>query len=295
MAAAQPRLLSLAAVAGAATAWGLWSLFLRPARLPSATAGALIFLVMGASALPWALRAPAIVWTRRERALLAAYALFDAANLFTFVAAIQHTTVAIAVLTHYLAPVLVAVLAPWIDRRHTPGAIPAAVVALAGLALVLEPWRSNDGALVGGALGAASALGYAGNVFVSRRLGASIGPARAIAYHSFGAALLTAPLALATAGALPVDGVALVAAGAVTLGAGAGVAFVWGARAISSTTAATLCYLEPLVAVAVGALVFHEPMGRFAWLGAGLVLASGVYVARVGPRPTADAMPATAA
>ncbi|HVV81962.1 MAG TPA: DMT family transporter [Kofleriaceae bacterium] len=271
---------ALAAVAGAAAAWGGWSLFLRPAGLPSATGGALIFLAMGLTALPLALRGGPVRWDRRALALLAGNALFDATNLYCFIAAMAHTTVAIAVLTHYLAPVLVAVLAPWIDRRRTPGAIPAALVAIGGLALVLEPWHGNHGALVGGALGAASAVAYAGNVFTVRRLSTAIGAARAVSYHSFGAAALMLPFALAAGGPLTPGSVALVALGGVTLGALGGIAFVWGVARVASATAAMLTYLEPLVAVAIGALVWREPMGRFAALGAALVLASGVHVAR---------------
>ena len=287
-AAAQARTLrALLAVAGAAAAWGLWSLFSRPAGLPAATAGAIVFVVMGLTTLPGALRAPAVTWDRRTVLLLAGNSALDAANLFAFFAALQHTTVAIAVLTHYLAPVLVAVLAPWIDRRRTPGAIPAALVAIGGLTLVLEPWHGERGALIGGALGAASAFAYAGNVFVVRRLSTAVGAYRAISYHSFGAAALMAPFALAGGGDLSAGGLALLALGAIVLGAYAGLAFVWGVTQIASATAAMLTYLEPLVAVAVGALVWHEPMGEHAALGAALVLASGIYTARAGARAAA--------
>ncbi len=275
---------ALIAVAGAAMSWGAWSLFLRPAELPSATAGAIVFLVMGLAALPAALRAPAIVWTRRTRSLLAANSALDAVNLLAFFAAMQHTTVAIAVLTHYLQPVLVAVTAPWIDRRRTPGAIPAAVLAIGGLTLVFEPWRSSDAALLGGALGALSAVANTGNLFVIKRLASTIGPGRTISYHSLGSAVLMAPFAL-VAGCHPsVGGVAWLAIGAITIGAIAGIVFTWGVATIASATAAMLTYLEPLVAVGLGALVWHEPMGRFTAVGAAIVLASGLYVARAGAR-----------
>ncbi len=279
--------LALAAVAGAAASWGAWSLFLRPAELPAATAGAIVFVVMGVAALPAALRAKAIAWDRRRRALLAANAALDAANLLTFFAAMQHTTVAIAVLTHYLAPVLVAVAAPWVDRRRTPGAFGAALLAVAGLTLVLEPWHTDGGALLGGALGLASAFAYAGNVFVVRRLSTAIGPARTISYHSLGAAALMLPFALVAGGDPSLGGTAWLALGAITIGAATGAIFVWGVAHVPSATAALLCYLEPLVAVAIGALIWHEPMGRFAAIGAALVLASGLYVARTSARAPA--------
>ena len=275
---------ALIAVAGAAASWGAWSLFMRPAELPPATASLIVFVVMGLFLLPSSLRAAPVVWDRRTRVLLAAYALLDAANLLAFFAAMQTTTVAIAVLTHYLAPVLVAVSAPWIDRRRTPGAVPAALIAIGGLVLVLEPWHTADAALLGGALGAASAVAYAGNIFVSRRVGAAIGPARAMSYHSLGSALIMIPFALAAGGELDGGGVAWLAIGAITIGALGGLAFVWGVTAIASATAAMLTYLEPLVAVAIGALIWHEPMGRYAAIGAALVLASGLHVARAGNR-----------
>lgn len=280
-----PRPLAAFAVGAAAASWGLWSLFLRPAALPAATAGMIVFVVMGVAALPTAWLAPPITWTRRDRGLLAANAALDAGNLLAFFAAMERTTVAIAVLTHYLTPVLVALSAPWIDRRRVAGAVPAALVAVGGLALVLEPWRGG-GAPVGAILGALSAVAYTGNVFVVRRLGGSIGAARTISYHSLGAALLMLPFALAAGGSTSAGGLTWLVLGAITIGALSGAAFVWGLGVIGSAAAAMLTYLEPLVAVAVGALVWGEPLGRFAVIGGALVLASGAYVAWAGSRNT---------
>lgn len=277
------RALAAIAVGVAASSWGLWSLFLRPAALPAATAGALMFAVMGVAAFPAAWRAAPVVWTRRERALLAANAILDAANVLAFFAAMDHTTVAIAVLTHYLAPLLVALSAPWIDRQRVPGAVPAALAAAGGLVLVLEPWRGG-GAPLGAILGAASAIGYAGNVFVVRRLSVAIGAARAISYHSLGAAVVMLPFALAAGGTPATAGIAWLVLGAIVLGAIGGAAFVWGLGVIGSAPASILTYGEPLVAVAVGALVWDEPLGRHAAAGGALVLASGAYVAWAGSR-----------
>ena len=275
--------LAAIAVGAAAASWGAWSLFLRPVGLPSATAGMIVFAVMGVVALPSAWQAAPIVWTRRTRGLLAINAALDAVNLLTFFAAMEHTTVAIAVVTHYLTPVLVALLAPWLDRQRVPGAVPAALVAVGGLALILEPWRGG-GAPLGAILGAISAVAYAGNVFVVRRLSRAIGAARAISYHSFGAALLMLPFAVVAGGDATVEGLAWLVLGAIVLGAIAGAGFVWGVGVIGSAPAAMLTYAEPLVAVAIGALVWQEPLGRFAIAGGVLVLVSGGYVASGGSR-----------
>ena len=268
-----------ATVAVAAASWGTWSVFLRPAELPAATAGTLVMVVMALAMLPAIRRAPAPRWDRTTALLLFGNAAFDALNVLTFFGAIQTTTVAVAVLTHYLAPVLVALAAPRIDGYRVRGAVPASVVAVAGLALVLEPWRGG-GAPLGAILGAISAVAYTGNVFVVRRLGQRIGVARAVSFHAAGAAVLMAPFAIAAGGDPTLGGVAWLTIGAILTGALAGAAFVWGLGITGAARAAMLAYLEPLVAVAVGALVWHEPLGRFALVGGALVIASGVYVAR---------------
>jgi drug/metabolite transporter, DME family len=269
------------AVGAAAASWGLWSLFLRPAELPSATAGTIVFAVMAVVAAPRAWRSPAVSWTRSTVMLLIANAALDAANLLAFFGAMQRTSVAIAVLTHYLAPLVIALSAPWIDRQRVPGAVPAAIVAVAGLTLVLEPWAGH-GAPLGAIFGALSAFAYAGNVFVVRRLGLRIGAARVISYHSALAALLMLPFAVAAGGRVSIGSAAGLALGAITIGAIAGAAFVWGVGIIGSARAAMLTYLEPLVAVAIGAAWWREPIGHYALLGAVLVIASGIYVARAG-------------
>lgn len=275
-------LAGVVAVAGAAALWGLWSLFLRPAALPSATFGALVFVVMGLTALPVALASAPATWSRRAILLLLANGVLDAVNVLTYFAALQETTVAVAVLTHYLAPVLVAVLAPLIERERVPGAIAGALVSCLGLALVLEPWRGSAD-LTGAALGTASALAYCGNVFVVRRLAPMIGAARTISYHAFIGAVFMAPFAIA-AGVVPgPTSLSWAAGGAVVLGAAAGVAYVRGLAIIGSSRAAMLTYAEPVVAVVVGAVAWHEPIGHFAIVGIALIVAAGAWVAR--PRP----------
>lgn len=267
------------AVVAAASSWGLWSLFVRPAGLPAMTFALVVFLVMGVVTLPAVAMEPAPMWSRRAYALLVMNGLFDAANVLTFFAAMQETTVAVAVLTHYLAPVLVAVLAPYVDREHVRGAIPGAIIACAGLALVLEPWHGQVN-LVGAALGTASAFAYAGNVFTVRRLAPLIGVSRVISYHSFIAALVVAPFAI-DAGVVPGAGaLAWSIGGACVLGAAAGVLFVRGLTVIGPSRAAMLAYAEPVVAVVVGAVAWGEPLGALALVGVALIVGSGVYVAK---------------
>lgn len=273
-------------VAVAAASWGTWSLFLRPTHLPATVTTPIVFLVMGVVTLPAALRAPRVAWDRATLGLVGANAAFNALNVVAFFAAMQYTTVAVAVLTHYLAPILIALAAPRIDGVVARGARPAAAVALAGLIVILEPWHAPaEGAVLGAALGAASAACYAGNVFTVRRIAARIGATRALCYHALLGGIALAPLAAGHLGELTPGRLGLLAAAAATLGAASGVVFSLGLLRIGSARAAVLTFLEPLVAVAVGAVVWREPLHPAAALGGMLVLGAGLEVARTARQP----------
>jgi drug/metabolite transporter (DMT)-like permease len=278
---ARSRLTGVALVAIAALSWGTWSLYLRPTHLPATVTAPILFLVMGLVTLPLALRGAPTRWDRITIGLVVANAAFDAVNVLTFFGALAHTTVAIAVLTHYLAPILIALVASRLEGVVTRGAGPAAAVALTGLVIILEPWRApSDGAIVGALLGAASAVCYAGNVFTVRRLAARIGVARALSYHSLLAAAVLAPLAVSGLGDLTAQHLALLVCGSVTNGAFAGLVFALGLLRIGSARAAILTFIDPIVAVALGALVWGEPLHPIAMLGAALVVGAGIEVAR---------------
>lgn len=265
----------------AAASWGTWSLFLRPTGLPPSVTSPILFLVMGLVALPFALRAPKVTWTRRAVCLILANTAFDVLNILTFFAAIDVTTVAIAVLSHYVAPILIALAAPRIDKVPSKGVVPAALVALAGLVIILEPWATPaKGAALGAALGVISAVCYAGNMFVVRRLAIEVGPTKAMSYHSLiGAAILAPLLFTHDVSSIAPEDVGLLVAGAATIGAGSGVIFAIGVARIGSERAAVLTFAEPLVAVCVGVLAWSEPLRPLAAIGGALVLGAGIHVA----------------
>lgn len=271
----------------AAASWGTWSLFLRPTGLSSTVTSPLLFVTMGLVTLPFALRAPRVRWTRSTVGLLLANTACDALNVLTYFQALRYTTVAVAVLTHYSAPILVALSAPIFDRDGAAprGVLPAAVVALLGLLIVLEPWRAPvDGAVLGGLLGLASAVCYAGNVFAVRKLAPRIGATRALSYHSLIAALLLAPFIASHLDDISARAVGLLVAGGVTIGAVSGIVYANGLMRTGSARGAVLAYAEPLVAVVVGALVWGESLHPLAAFGGLLVVGAGITVARGGPR-----------
>ncbi|MCB9614053.1 MAG: EamA family transporter [Sandaracinus sp.] len=280
------RWLGTALILAAASSWGTWSYWLRPTELPSEVTTPLVFLVIALGSWPLARREGTPKWSKRALALLVAFGISDAINVATFFGAMQVTTVAVAVLTHYAAPVLIALLAPTIDGVSVPRAKPAALLALAGLTVVLEPWRELEGNVVLGAgLGFVSACAYACNVFLARsasrvdRLEPHARPSRAL-----GALFLLLPFAgsgfsaIGARPALPRDRLP-------HCGFLAGLAFLRALTLVGSARASILAFVEPLVACVVGWLAFGESLSWTVLVGAALVIAAGVMVVA----PSADA------
>ena len=97
-------------------------------------------------------------------------------------------SVAVAVLTHYAAPLLVAVSAPLVLReQRRPGTLLAVSIGLGGLTLLLAPWRlqqvDSEQLVQGALLGLGSAVFYASSVLFNKRLSASFAPSELLVYH----------------------------------------------------------------------------------------------------------------
>ncbi len=270
-------------VALAAFLWGLWPLFLRSSGLPGYASG---FVAMGVTSL---LAVPVLVARRGKRstrgALLALLGVgaFDAGNVALYFGALAKGPVAVAVLTHYLTPLLVCFGAPlFLKEPWSKRALIATPVMLAGLALVVAgsatevPWLTA-------ALGAGSAVFYASNVLCSKRAAESFAPLELVALHGPVAAVCL--LAVFGAGVLPTHldaGLAWVVVGGLVSAIGATVFFNMGLRRVPAPVAGVVTYLEPLVAVAVGLLFFGEELRLMRVVGAAVVIACGAWVALEG-------------
>jgi drug/metabolite transporter (DMT)-like permease len=282
-AARRRRMIGFALVATAAVGWGTWPIILKNAPMPASLQSAVLMAVLTLASLPVMLRDRLRVRpTLGQWAGVAWLGIGDALNVVLFFAAYQRTTVAIAVLTHYLTPIFVAVAAPLVlrekARARTFGAV---AVAFAGLVLLLEPWRVGLGRndVVGAALGAGSAVFYASNVLVNKRLVRSFSGSEMMFFHG----LVATPLLFAL---VPLHEYALVsrsALGVVLLGAlgpGAlcGLLFVWGLRRIAASHASVLTLLEPFVAVLLAAAVMGERVGLVSLVGGVLILGGALLV-----------------
>jgi len=273
-------------VAVAAILWGLWPSVLRPGGLPALQSALVVQTVQALPAIVTGWRERAAFRDRGAVVALVLFGAFDAAQCALYFPALARGPVAVAALTHYLGPVLVAMAAPLVPGERTSRrAMLAAPLSLLGLLLVLGP--PGHAPVLTAVQGGASAFFGAACLFTVRRASRSFSPLAISSLH----AVLSALLLLAAFGPHvvppPGTGVLRVAAAAVVLAILAGVLFFRAVKIVPAPVAATITYLEPVTAAAVGVLVLGEQLRGVAILGAAVVVGAGIWVAS--GRPEAEA------
>lgn len=276
---ARERQRGLLAVTAAACSWGTWPLFVRA----GGQSGLVVaFLTMAVMAVP------SVLFLRRFRlddrgAVLAllVVGVADAANVALYFSALESGPVVVAVLTHYLAPLLVALFAPLLLRElRSRRALLATPVMLVGLWLVLPSGPGAGAATTTALLGAGSAVFYAALVLASRRAAVAFPPLAVTSLHAAVSAALL--LVVFHARALPSQldgGVAVLLVGASVNGLLGAFLFNYGLPRIGAQRTGVLTYLEPLVAALVGVVALGEAASVAMAAGLALMLGAGAWVA----------------
>jgi drug/metabolite transporter (DMT)-like permease len=286
-------------VALAALSWGTSGVFLRAAeRLQPVAAAAEVAIVMGTVGAVFG----GAAWLRRTgRArppgawmAILLLGLTDGLNNLLYFAAVQRTTLAVAVLTHYMAPLLVAAASPFVFRsRHSKITWVALALALFGLLLLLEPWKGATSARgVGAGLGLGSAVFFATSVVLIKKLEVWFSPLELLGYHCAVSGLLG--WAIAPAGAFALDAApvrVLVAQGLLLSGCG-GLLFTRGLAESRADLASILLLLEPVMAVAAAAVLWAEVPGWLGGVGGLTILLAAALVIRAGSDPELSDAPA---
>lgn len=212
---------------------------------------------------------------RRNLPLLCASGAAMGLNWALLFEAYNYTSVAVATLCYYFAPMLIILASPFLlKERLTPRRVCCVLVALVGMALVsgvLETGASGD--LRGPLLSLGAAALYASVVLMNKRLsGVGAVDRTAVQLVMSSIALLPYVLLSGSAGATDARGALLLLLMGV-LHTGAAYVLYFGALpGVRAQTAAILSYIDPVVAVLLSALILREPMGASTAAGAILVL-----------------------
>lgn len=197
--------------------------------------------------------------------------------------AYRYTTVAIAELCYYMAPVFILAAAPFVlHERLTGRRLLCVIAALVGMALVSEVRRSG---LSGAAdwrgilFGLAAAVLYACVVLLNKRIrGIDALDKTMVQIASGGVVLIPYVLLTEDLSAIvftPAVVALLLAVGLIHTGVAYALYF-GSMEALPAHTLALLGYLDPVLAILFSALLLREPMTPAQALGAALILCAAV-------------------
>jgi drug/metabolite transporter (DMT)-like permease len=251
---------------------------LLPARF--LVAASVLWLLLAASGRLATVRA----LPRRDALLaLALGAVGYSAQAGAYFAALERLDAGLLGLVLYTFPVMVTVAAVALGReRFTTRSGLALALACGGIGLVLA--GAAGGALdpAGVALAVAAAVVYSTYILVSDGVAERLEPLALATLVCTGAAATLTVGALALGdlrpGAVSAGGYGWLAALSLVSTVGAIVLFFAGLRRVGPTAASILSTLEPVVTVALAALVFGEALGPAQLVGGALVLGAAVVL-----------------
>ncbi|GBE02644.1 MAG TPA: DMT family transporter [Nitrospirae bacterium] len=206
-------------------------------------------------------------------------------NTFTFLFAYSKTTIANAVLTHYIAPVIVAVLAfVFLGERITPRIIFSIIVASAGLWImlgggaILECFRgvASEGFRVTGDLlgilsGLASGFFYALLVIFVRVFTQRMNPYMMVFFQNLFMVMMLLPFIRE----VPYERLWLLAVMGAVHSTAAPFFYYRGLMVVQASRAAVLGYLEPVGAIIFSIIFLKEFPGARSYVGGVLIILSG--------------------
>jgi drug/metabolite transporter (DMT)-like permease len=214
--------------------------------------------------------------------LFAGLALASLANNITYFYALGHTSISNAVFTHYTAPVIVALLAPFlIAERLQRVTLISLPVAIAGMALIILSSGGLDldsEHLPGILAGTASGVAYALVIIFTRRLSQLHLNQKAVLVLLWITIVATAPAAFAADYTLDLRTFILLFITGVFHSTTAPLMYFTALRRVLAQHAAILGYIEPLAAIPLAFLFLSESPSFAALFGGLLIILSGYLV-----------------
>ena len=263
--------------------YGTIGMFLRFVNLPSEAVAMARGLIGSLCILAWGrVRRDPPRWdaVRRNLPLLLLSGVMLGLNWIFLFAAYTATTVAVASLCNYMAPLIVILAAPLVLReRLNRRKLPCVAAALAGIVLVSGVTEGGAGNPAGVALGLAAAACFVAIVLCNRRLRDIRAMDRALVQLAVSAVTILPYVILHNRGGFPAPDLRSVLLvlmlGVVHTGA-AYCLYFSGMASLPVQTVAVLGYLEPVVSVLCSAVFLREPMTPGGWIGAVLIVGAAV-------------------
>ncbi|MBQ4347251.1 MAG: EamA family transporter [Firmicutes bacterium] len=214
---------------------------------------------------------------KKELALLLVSGMAMGINWILLFEAYKYTSVSVATLSYYFAPVLVTVISPFLfGEKLGKRKIICFVMSTIGLIMVLSANGFGEGASLRGVLFGLGAAGFYATVIILNKMIKEIGGIKRTFMQFIAAIIVLIPYVAATGG-LNLGGLGRVGIGALLIvglvHTGVTYCMYFSAlKELPGQEAAILSYIDPLVAVIISVLVLHEPMNLMQIVGGVLIL-----------------------
>ncbi|MBQ2050214.1 MAG: EamA family transporter, partial [Spirochaetales bacterium] len=205
---------------------------------------------------------------------------FIGVNWILLFEAYRFTTIAVATISYYMAPMFTIIASSFIlKEKLTIKKGLCVLTAFLGVVLVSGVFESGISGMKGVLLGLGAALLYSGDVIINKLVKGVDGRDRTIIQMGF-AALIVLPYWLLTDNPSelsfePVPILLLIAAGVICTALPYSLYFT-AIQKVPAQTAAILSYIDPAVAVLLSAFVLHEGMSVLTLSGIFLVLGAAI-------------------
>lgn len=279
------------ALAALTASWGFIAVLVAAVDLG---AEALVFWRLALAAATLAVGAllvrPRLLSPRGRLPALVLLGAVQGAHWLLFFEAVKHGSVALAVLTFYAAPLLLAVVAPLVlPERWNAVVLVAATVGAVGIGLIALGGGDGSSSPWAVAAGLGSAVTYAALVVLSKRLLlVATAPVTIAFWDCLVGALVVAPALLVADRIVPAEAsewAAVLALGVLLTGAST-LVYATLLRHVTAQAAGVLTFLEPVAGVLLAWALVSERPATATLAGGALVLAGGLAVVVLEPSDT---------
>ena len=218
----------------------------------------------------------ALLRAHRPREMIGRSLVFFASN-FVFIAALPHVQLATASAIMFTTPlVVVALSVPLLKERVGPWRSAAVIVGFCGALVIIRP--GTDVFQPAAVLILLSALCFAGYQLWTRRLAQHERPETLIVYTALAGAIVMS--LMAPFGARVPDDIidGLKFAGVGLIGGAAQYFIICALQRAPASVVSPIGYAELITAAAFGYVIFGDLPDRYTWLGAALIVGSGLVV-----------------
>lgn len=275
------------ALGALAASWGFIALLAASVELG---AGPLAFWRLGLAAATLAVLALAagrarLLAPRGRLGALSLLGVVQGVHWLLFFVAVRQGSVALALLTFYAAPLVIALAAPLVlPERWSPAVLAACVVSVLGVVAIALDGGSTGGKppLPAVVAGLGSAVAYATLVILAKRLLAAAMPPLTVAFWDCLVGTVAVVPVLLLAGRVVPSGAgewsAVATLGIVFTGVST-LLYAAILRRVTAQAAGILTFLEPVAGVLLAWVLLGQHPGAATFAGGALVLAAGVAVA----------------